>query len=130
MSIPPISSSWGAIPNPSNALVNELANRLASFRKLSEAWQNDPTTANLQALESCMTGLENFLDSNKTALFQDAAGQGWGPNGPLGSNFATFYSSTLSSIQNFFENPNDGSLEMVNEGTTQMHFLLANLSGH
>jgi hypothetical protein len=76
-----------------------------------------------------MTGIENFLDSNKTALFQDAAGQGWGPNGPTGSNFASFYSSTFNSIHNFLENPNPGSLEMVNEGVTQMHFLITNLSG-
>jgi hypothetical protein len=75
-----------------------------------------------------MTGIEDFLDTNKTALFQDAAGQGWSPNGPVGSNFASFYSAALNSIHAFLQEPNVGSLDMVNEAVTQMHFLITNLN--
>jgi hypothetical protein len=124
MSIPPISSSSGFPPPFPDPLLIELGNRLSSFSRLAEAWDNDPTQGNLQALESCMTGLESFLDNNKTALFQAAAAQGWGTKGPAGSNFASFYQGALNGINGFLEHPNEASLTLVNEQVTQMHWLL------
>jgi len=124
MSIPPISSSSGFQPPFPDPLLVELGNRLSSFNRLAEAWENDPTQGNLQALESCMTGLEGFLDQNKAALFQAAAAQGWGPKGPTGSDFGVFYQGALNGINGFLEQPNQGSLTLINEQVTQMHWLL------
>jgi len=124
MSIPPISSSSGFPPPFPDPLLVELGNRLSSFNRLAEAWDNDPTQGNLQALESCMTGLEGFLDENKTALFQAAKAQGWGQGGGAGSDFASFYQGALNGINGFLEQPNQGSLTLINEQVTQMHWLL------
>ncbi len=112
------------MPPTPDLLAIELQNRIASFHRLAEAWDQDPSQGNLQALESCMTGLEEFLDNNKKALFQAAAAHGWTANGPAGSNFSAFYSGALNGIRAFFERPNGASLTLVSEQTVQMHWLL------
>ncbi len=121
-SIPPI-SPYSIQSSSNDGLANQLWNLVTELRTLMGEYLKDPHShALLEKLESCMKQMQSFLEKNKKQLFALLKGQGWPANGIDG--YENFYDGALSSIHCFLEKPNDGSLDMVNEQTTQLHWLL------
>ena len=120
-SIPPI-SPYSMQPS-SNDLANELWQFVSELRELIGEYEKDPSSPALLAkIETCMKGMESFLEKNKAQLFQIMKNQGWSATGMNG--FENYYDAALSSIQLFLQKPNMASLDMVNEQATQIHWLM------
>lgn len=124
-SIPPISSVPPSSPTPSGqTMVQQIEDLIEQYRNLMQAYIDNPSQTNLDKLESCMKKIQAFLEKNHSKIDALADKLGWptsGPNSP-----ETFFEGTINSINNFLADPNSGSLNMVNEQLTQLHWLLTN----
>ena len=120
--IPPI-SPYSTQPGAGDDLAKQLWNFVSELRVLIGEYLKDPSSpAILAKLETCMKSMQSFLEKNKSQLFTIMKNRGWPATGIDG--FENFYDGALSSIHLFLEKPNDGSLDMVNEQTTQIHWLM------
>ena len=123
--------SIGMPPNTSSVIGNygddyssggpaeQLQNLIDSLRKVLPDYPNSE-----DQIKTAMENINTFLDTNSSAILKQCAANGW----PSGSSFgpSAMISSATTSISNFLQQPNPGSLDEVNEAITQLHFEMTN----
>jgi hypothetical protein len=89
-----------------------------------QEWKEDPSPENTKKIEDLIHKIMNFVEKHKKEI--EALGQqmGWPADGVNG--YDTFIDGALKSMENFLEKPNIGSLDMINEQLTQLHWLITN----
>jgi hypothetical protein len=97
---------------------------IAQYRELMQEWKEDPSPENTKKIEDLIHKIMNFVEKHKKEI--EALGQqmGWPADGVNG--YDTFIDGALKSMENFLEKPNIGSLDMINEQLTQLHWLITN----
>ncbi len=122
--ISPITPSSPLYSSGENDIAVKLWYFIAQYRELMEEWKNDPSPENTKKIDDLIHKIMNFVEKNKKAIEALGKQMGWPADGPDG--YETFLDGALNSMKNFLENPNIGSLDMINEQLTQLHWLLTN----
>lgn len=122
MSIPPISPTSGPTGfGGSSPLADQLENYVQEVRACFPFQASH--TAHIDGL---LQKIEKFLDTNKQAIFQVCNQNGWRPSqGPGGGDgYENFFDGAINSINLFLQNPNGGTLDMINEQVTELHWFM------
>ncbi|MBI2742408.1 MAG: hypothetical protein HYX48_00630 [Chlamydiales bacterium] len=118
-SIPPVSPTPPNFPSqpegPSGqAIYNKLESFIEQYRTAMQEYMDQPSPKDPRAVEAVMEKIKKYLEKHEAAIEK------------LSPTCGQFLNSTISSINNFIEDPNPGSLDMVNEQLTQLHWLIGN----
>jgi len=118
---PPLPPSSGLNPseNPEEN-PQEIILEMEQFLKELRADIGPPQ--DVKALKKLLVKMENFLKSNKKEIYKIMEKQGYPVKGPF--SISSEFNTAISTIQTYLKDPNDGSIDLLNEAITQMHYYM------
>lgn len=106
----------------SNSSASQLQNLINALRQVLPDFPNSE-----DQIKSDMENIQKFLENNQSSILAACGANGWSAGSTFGPE--SMINSALSSITNFLQQPNGGSLDEVNEAITQLHFEMTNKNG-
>ena len=126
-SIPPVGGGHQAdqgmgVPPP-NRTASTLWNYVENLRTDMKAFENG--NKGILQIEDDIHQMKSFLENNKQEIKTKMESQGASEH-----TFNTFFNSTIHAIDFFMQDPNEASLDSINEWATQVHFLMTHPSSN
>lgn len=125
------------ISNMKNNIINKYENSnvtkqlwkdIQKFRNVMPSYHpNNPTPQAKSNILSAVNSINTILLENKSEIYSMCSKQGWPTSGAWSTDI--MYNGAISNIKYVDRNPNAnwmGSLNSLNENTTQLHFMMTN----
>lgn len=118
-SVPPVSGPPSGFSSKMPSWLQNLTQLWQKYQKdLMPKWEKDPSKANTEALQKCLSKIEKIVEDHKKDLQSEARAHGWPQKGLY--NIDNYIKGLKDAIQGFKDKPNGASLDLANEQLTQI----------